>query len=431
MEDYNPLMAVLSRRELGGLLIAGLPFAAVMKPLRLLAGDVGVWVSTSSFRDLPRVPGRDNLDEVIRAIQAAGATHVELALANLEPAPPSTAPVMGGSAAYPRRIVMTPEEVAATNTSARAALRTWRMQTPAAVFEQARAKLASAGLTVHACALAYNDSFADDEIEATFRQARALGVTTVSSPLTMAMARRLAPLAQRHQISIAIHNQVDGNRSGAIDTPALKQALALSPAFKVKLDIGNLTASNCDAVAELREYRSRVSHVLVRDRLRNGGASQPFGEGDTPIREVLSILASPAPGIPALVEYDYVGLRSSVDELQACLATSRSFLTPSSRWLSTIVRSKRSVSRAAHQRRFQRLFVTGQAQQPGQRRRTGISCPTALTISLNFAGCAVPTSPRLRDAIFGKVVVDTGGRRAVRIPDVIERFGIWRMVERI
>ena len=98
-----------------------------------------IGVSTSSFRDLPRVPGRDNLDEVIRALQAVRATHVELAFANLEPAPPSTAPVMGGSAAYPRRIVLTPEQVAATNSVARAELRAWRLQTPASVFEQMRA----------------------------------------------------------------------------------------------------------------------------------------------------------------------------------------------------------------------------------------------------------------------------------------------------
>jgi sugar phosphate isomerase/epimerase len=324
-------MAVLSRREFGGVVIAGLPFAAIMRSAARFAGDVPIWVSTSSFRDLPRVPGRDNLDEVIRALQAVGATHVELAFANLEPAPPSTAPVMGGSAAYPKRIVMTPEEVAATNSSARAALRTWRTRTPAALFDEARREIAAAGLTVHACALAYNDSFSDDEIDATFRQAKALGVTAISSPLTMAMARRLVPFAERHQVSVAIHNQMDRNSAAAIDTPALKAALALSPAFTLKLDIGNLTASNCDAVAELREYRSRVSFVLVKDRLRNGGASQPFGEGDTPIGNVFAVLGASAPDIPALIEYDYVGLHSSVDEVKAAIAYCRAAMAMSSR----------------------------------------------------------------------------------------------------
>ena len=324
-------MAVLSRREFAGILIAGVPLAAAMRPERRFAGGTAIGVSTSSFRDLPRATGRDNLDEVIHAVQAVGATHVDLAFANLEPAPPSIAPVMGGSAAYPRRIVMTPEEVAATNSAARAALRTWRIQTPVARFEEMRGRLASAGLTVHACSLAFNDAFSDEEIEATFRQARALAVTTISSPLTMTMARRLAPFAERHQVSIAIHNQVDGNPGRAIDTPALTPALALSPAFAVKLDIGNLTASNCDAVAALREYRSRVSYILVRDRLRNGGTSQPFGEGDTPIREVLAALGASAPGIPAVIEYDYVGLRSSVEELKASVAFCHAAMTSASR----------------------------------------------------------------------------------------------------
>jgi len=313
------LMAALSRREFGSV-IAGVPLAAALGSARLGASQVPIGVTTASFRDLPRVPGRDNLDDVMRALKTVRATHVELAFANLEPAPPSVAPVMGGSAAYPRRVVMTPEEIAATNSAFRAELSAFRRQAPATVFEQMRGRLETARLTVHACALAYDESFSNDEIEGTFRHAKALGVTTVSSPLTMAMARRLVPFAARHRVSIAIHNQADGNPGGAIDTPALKEALALSPAFTLKLDIGNLTASNRDAVAELREYRARVSYVLLRDRLRNGGISQVFGEGDTPIKNVLAALRSSSPTVPAIIEYDYVGLRSSVDELKASLA---------------------------------------------------------------------------------------------------------------
>ena len=104
------LMPVLSRREFGGALMAGLPLAALMRPVALTAADAAIGVSTSSFSDLPRVTGRDNIDDVVRALQAVRATQVELAFANVEPAPPSVAPVMGGSAAYPRRIVLTPEQ---------------------------------------------------------------------------------------------------------------------------------------------------------------------------------------------------------------------------------------------------------------------------------------------------------------------------------
>ena len=118
------------------------PLAVVVfGSIGLRAAQVVVGVSTSSFRDLPRVTGRDNVDDVIRALQAAGATHVELAFANVEPAPPSTAPVMGGSAAYPRRIVLSPEEVAATNASARTALRTWRHEAAAGLLRDGAAQV--------------------------------------------------------------------------------------------------------------------------------------------------------------------------------------------------------------------------------------------------------------------------------------------------
>lgn len=314
-------MTAFSRREFGKIVIAGVPLATAFRPTGLFAaGQVTFGVSTSSFRDLPRVPGFNNLDDVIRALHTVGTTRVELALANVEPAPPSTAPFLGGTPAYPARVVFTPEQIAATNAFYREGLRGWRRDTTIGYFDEMRGRLTAAGLDVHACALSYDASFTDAEIDATFQQIKALGATTVSSPLTMAMAVRLVPFAERHKVSVAIHNQVDGNAAGLIATPHLREALTLSPAFTLKLDIGNLAASNGDAVATLREHQARVSHVLVKDRLRNGGASQHFGEGDTPIPGVLNLLKASASSIPAVVEYDYVGLHSSVDEVKAAVA---------------------------------------------------------------------------------------------------------------
>ena len=61
--------------------------------------------------------------------------------------------------------------------------------------------------------------------------------------------------------------------------------------------------------------------MLLRDRLRNGGASQPFGEGDTPDpRACCDVLDERRAGDSRIVEYDYIGLRSPVDETRAALA---------------------------------------------------------------------------------------------------------------
>jgi sugar phosphate isomerase/epimerase len=313
-------MAALSRRQFGRIVLASAPLAIAPRVSRAgVAARVVVGVATSSFRELPRVPGQDNVDDIIAALRVVRATDIELALANVEPAPPSVAPVMGGSSAYPRRIVLSPEEVAATNADARAALRAWRLRAPAGVFADIRRRLISAGMTLHACALAFNDSFTDEEIDATFGQAAALGATTVSSPLTMRMAKRLVPFAERHRVTVAIHNQVDGNAVGAIASAQFDEVLAMSPRFMLKLDAGHLTASNDDAVATLRARQARVSYVLLKDRLRNNGDSQPFGEGDTPIAALLHALRSSTRSIPVMVDYDYVGLRPAADEVAASL----------------------------------------------------------------------------------------------------------------
>lgn len=311
----------LSRREFVAVALAGMPLAVTMRPRSLAArGSFTVGVTTSSLRELPRVTGKDNVDDVLRALRVVGATHVDLALANIEPAPPSVAPFVGGSAAYPRRVILSAEEILSTNREARAGLREWRMNgASAATFERVRSQFAAAGITVNACSIGYDRSFDDDEIDATFRQVKSLGVNVISSPLTMETASRLVPFAQRHKMSIAVHNDVDGNAGGQIATADIPTVLALSPFFSLKLDVGNLTASNCDAVAELRTVRARVSHVVLKDRLRSGGKSLPFGEGDTPIQGVLRLLETFTPAIPAFVEYDYAGLRPAADEITESL----------------------------------------------------------------------------------------------------------------
>ena len=310
-------MRVISRREFGRVVIAAAPIPWIAGATAA-ASRCPIGVPTSAFTDLPRVTGRGNVDAVIAALKAAGATHLELALQNVEPAPPSTAPFMGGTPAYPQRVVLTPEQVAAVNEQARASLRAWRLRTPPDAFEEVRERFAKAGLTVLGCACAFNDSFTDEEIDATFRQISALGVSTVSSPLTMNMTGRLVPFADRHRITVAIHNQVDGHMGG-MGTPDLAGALALSPRLMLKLDIGRLTASNVDAVAVLRRHLDRISSVVISDHLRNGGAGQPFGEGDTPIKDVLGVVTAAGRPVPVLVGYDYIGLRSATREVETSL----------------------------------------------------------------------------------------------------------------
>ena len=52
----------------------------------------------------------------------------------------------------------------------------------------------------------------------------------------------------------------------------------------------------------------------------------PWGEGDTPIREVLQLLKKERWPIPAFVEYEYPGKGTPVEESKTCLAYAQRML---------------------------------------------------------------------------------------------------------
>jgi sugar phosphate isomerase/epimerase len=138
---------------------------------------------------------------------------------------------------------------------------------------------------------------------------------------TLSGARRLAPFAERHAITVALHNTANAKDPNAIASPqSFRTALALSKNFRLNLDIGHFTAANYEAVAFFQENHAVISHVQIKDRTRNGGTNEKFGEGDTPIKEVLTLIREKKLAIPAFVEYEYLGLGTPQEEVRKCMA---------------------------------------------------------------------------------------------------------------
>jgi L-ribulose-5-phosphate 3-epimerase UlaE len=96
--------------------------------------------------------------------------------------------------------------------------------------------------------------------------------------------------------------------------------MTMSKYFKVHLDIGDLTAANLDAVSYIRERHADITSLHVKDRRKNQGGNVPWGQGDTPIVEVLQLLKRETWPIRAYVELEYDGRASPVDEVKKCLA---------------------------------------------------------------------------------------------------------------
>ena len=56
----------------------------------------------------------------------------------------------------------------------------------------------------------------------------------------------------------------------------------------------------------LREYHDRITHIHIKDRKMHDGPNMPFGQGETPIVEVLHLLRDKKwRNIQATIEFEY------------------------------------------------------------------------------------------------------------------------------
>jgi sugar phosphate isomerase/epimerase len=86
----------------------------------------------------------------------------------------------------------------------------------------------------------------------------------------------------------------------------------------INLDIGHFLAAGYDPVAYLQEHHARIVDLHIKDRKKNHGDGTPFGEGDTPIKQVLLLLKEKKWKIPANIEYEYKG-QDAVVEVKKCV----------------------------------------------------------------------------------------------------------------
>jgi sugar phosphate isomerase/epimerase len=286
---------MLTRREFTRAGLAGLVLPAFTGRVIGAAPVAGVrlGVQTYSFREL-RPPAGDSIDILIKAMTECGLDECEL---------------------------WSPQvEARFTGAGARADLRQWRLATPMSYFTAVRRKFEAARITVFAYNLSFNDTFTDEEIERGFLAARELGAKAITASATVTVARRLVPFAEKHGMPVAMHNHSQVNDPNEFATPlSFTTALAMSKLFMINLDIGHFTAGNNDALAFLKEHHARVTCLHLKDRRKNQGDNTPWGQGDTPIREVLLWLKQSRSAIPAYIEYEYQGDKGAVGEVKACL----------------------------------------------------------------------------------------------------------------
>jgi sugar phosphate isomerase/epimerase len=303
-----------SRRGIAHLAIAGLA-APVLGAFG--AGPVRLAVNAASFRGLPRKPDGDAIDAVIQALTDCGVRDCELSASLLEPSYGAEP----GEHHHATMAAMTPQMM-------RRELRKWRLRTPASYFEAIGRRFERAGIAVSAYSYGPDTTFTSEEIDRGLVAARALGAEVVTADMSLAIAERVAPAADRHRMAVALTGECAASEPGSqLPRPArVAAALGLSRYFKVNLDVGLFAADDCDPVAFLRDHHAEIASIHLKDCRGRGKEAVEWGQGQTPIREVLQLLKREGWPIRAYVDYAYAGTGTPVEEVKRCFAYARAAL---------------------------------------------------------------------------------------------------------
>ena len=348
-----------SRRDFGKLSLASLSTAALMTPADMLAsapqskpnsvfGGVPIGAITPySFGAEATTAG-----DILKALITVGLSRAEIGNAAVEafagaptpapagaranpPAPSSPAAARGGEGQAQGqgggrrgggRAPLTPEQQAAQQAAAQA-LAAWRATAPLDRIATLRRTYDEAGVTIAAFRITLTAAMTDVEYDYAFNAAKALGASSVTMelPSDSAVSQRIGQFATKHQTMVGYHLHTTATMT------AWDQALAQSRHNGIQLDIGHYVAGTSESpIPFMQKHHARITSLHLKDRKRanNTGVNMPWGQGDTPVAEVLQLMKKEGWRFPAFIELEYPVPEGStrVAEVAKCLAFARNAL---------------------------------------------------------------------------------------------------------
>jgi sugar phosphate isomerase/epimerase len=271
-----------TRRDLAKSALAALPFAAFANPDSVING-VTIGLQGYSFRDL-------NLEQAIQGMAKLKLSCCELYQQHIEP----------------RKL---PREE----------LRKWRLTVPLDEIRAAGKKVRDAGIAIWSYGYNIKRDFTDEEIARGLEIARTLGTTRINCSTNVSLVERIDKYASQARIYVGLHNhsRVVPNEFATPDDYA-RALRGRSAYMRITFDVGHFVAAGFEPIAFMEEHAPLIQAVHLKDRKKDQGEAVPFGQGATPIREVLQLMKRKKYRFPALIEYEYKG-GDPVQEVGRCL----------------------------------------------------------------------------------------------------------------
>lgn len=290
-----------TRRDIGKLALAALPAAklSAAKPNSVFGGvQIGANVPYI-FRNMP-----GSADDILKYLLQTNISAVELRTQPVEaflgaPAAPAAARGAG-------RAPLTPEQQAAQRAAAEE-LRKWRLSRSMSEFKAFRKKYEDAGVLIQIVKVDGFGDFTDDVTDYFFQAARELGAYAMSCEIPVSKTKRVGAFAQKHKMMVGYHghgNLTDPEAFGRLG--AWEQAFWYSKYNGANVDIGHFFASNgFSPAAWIKENHTRITHIHLKDRKAKNGPNMPWGQGDTPLKEILQMVKAEKYKFQATIEMEH------------------------------------------------------------------------------------------------------------------------------
>ena len=263
------------------LLSLGIASYSFTSPLIKNIGGVDISVITYSFQ-----PGLEDMDTIIKYCVDSNSDNIELMGSHVE-----------RSIGMPRSKKDSPE---------------WRSNVSMNEFKKVKKAFNEKGINIFAykppCMGTRNK---DEEIEYAMKATKALGADYVTTELTdETNTKRISYYAEKYKVKVGYHAHLQ-----ASDT-AWDFALSSSNNSYINLDIGHYIAAGGDNTKEtllkfIEKKYNRICSLHLKDRQAGkninptGSDNQIWGEGDTPIKEVLLLMQKNSYDFTATIELEY------------------------------------------------------------------------------------------------------------------------------
>jgi sugar phosphate isomerase/epimerase len=274
-------------------------------------GGVQIGTISYSFRSMPT-----GAEDILSYLLEAGISSVELMGNTIEEF--AGAPVYQGPV-FRRGEEFTEEQRAEMN-EARAKhaeeIREWRLSVSMDRYRELREMYNNAGVNIDISKLG-SPNWTDEEIDYAFEVAKTLGARGISFEISIDNAKRMAPFAEKP------------GQPGF----SLEEHLALGSSLMLNFDVGHYWGATGNHPNEIIEkFHDRIVSLHIKDKTgpdeEPRDSNMPFGEGSTPIADILLLLKEQGWPITADIELEYTIPEGSdaVAEVRKCLEYCRAIL---------------------------------------------------------------------------------------------------------